>query len=357
MIEMQYNFPLLPSQGAQWQQRLAAAVAALSPADSDQLRPTFRQHHLDHRSIAAQWLGSDPACTFITCGGHHGTLTALLAAGLAGKPIAVEAVTYTGILDQAQMLASPLLALDYDAEGMTPAALRAACQQHRPAALYTMPTVHNPLGCVASLARRKAIVAIAREFDLLLIEDDAYGYMAPDAPPSYARLAPERTFYVRGLSKSYAPATRTGFLVAPPRFITAVELALKNTTTGTSLPHNAAALSLVADGSLAAIITHKLTEGAKRNAAARAVLGTAATPGLPTAWHLWVTLPAGLDAPTAQSLCQQRGALVSGGQGFTVPGLPAANGLRLALGGEIDPDRTRQGIEIVAAVLAEASHS
>ena len=43
MIEMQYNFPLLPTQGKQWQQRLADAVAALVPDDSDQLRPTFRQ--------------------------------------------------------------------------------------------------------------------------------------------------------------------------------------------------------------------------------------------------------------------------------------------------------------------------
>ncbi len=355
MIEMQYNFPLLASQGSQWQQRLAASVAALSPTDADQLRPTFRQHAPDHRSIAARWLGSDPARTYLTCGGHHGTLTALLAAGLAGKPIAVEAVTYTGILEQARMIGSPLLALDYDAEGMTPASLRAACQQHRPAAIYAMPTVHNPLGCVASLARREAIVALAREFNFLIIEDDAYGYMAPDAAVNYAVLAPERTFYVRGLSKSYAPATRTGFLIAPPRFITAVELALKNTTTGTSLPHNAAALSLIADGSLDAVIQQKLTEGAQRNAAARALLGTVAALGAPSAWHLWITLPTGLDAPTAQRLCEQRGALVSGGQGFTAPGLPTANGLRLALGGELDPARTLEGVRVVASVLAESS--
>src|ERR1700680_182587 len=80
MIEMQYNFPLLPTQGKQWQQRLAAAVAALSPEDFDELRPTYRQQRADHRAIAAQWLHSDPANTFITCAGHHGTLVSLLAA-------------------------------------------------------------------------------------------------------------------------------------------------------------------------------------------------------------------------------------------------------------------------------------
>ncbi len=352
MIEMQYNFPLLPTQGKQWQQRLADAVAALVPEDSDQLRPTFRQRHLDHKQIAAKWLQSDPENTHITCGGHHGTLVSLLAAGLAGKPIAVEAVTYTGIIEQARMLSCPLIALDYDSEGMTPESLRAACKGRGVAAIYTMPTVHNPLGCVAGLARRQAIVAAAREFNILIIEDDAYGYMALAAAPNYAMLAPERAFYVRGLAKSYAPATRTGFLVAPSRFSSDVDSAIKNSTTGTSLPHNAAALSLIADGSLDQLMQQKLTEGAQRNAAARALLGAAASPGAKSAWHLWVTLPAGLDAPTAQRLCEERGALVSGAQGFTVPGTPTADGMRVALGGELDPARTLEGVKIVAEVLA-----
>ena len=357
MIEMQYNFPLLSTQGKQWQQRLAAAVAALSPEDFDELRPTYRQRRGDHRAIAAQWLHSDPANTFITCAGHHGILVSLLVAGLAGKPIAVEAVTYTGILEQGRMLGCTLVALDFDPEGMTSASLRAVCEDHRPAAIYTMPTVHNPLGCVASLERRQAIVQVAREFDLLIIEDDAYGYMAPDAAPSYAVLAPERTFYVRGLSKSYAPATRTGFLIAPSCFGAAIENAINNTSSGTSLPHNATALSLIADGSLDTIIQQKLPEGASRNAAARAVLGTAAAPGAKSAWHLWVTLPEGLDAPTAQRLCEQRGALISGGQGFAVPGTSTPNGLRLALGGELDPAQTLEGVKIVAEVLASLSFS
>jgi DNA-binding transcriptional MocR family regulator len=353
MIEMQYNFPLLPTQGAQWQQRLAASVAALQPDDSNQLRPTFRQQQLAHRVIAANWLGSDPASTWLVCGGHHGILVSLLAARLAGKPIAVEAVTYTGILDQSAMLGNPLVALDYDAEGMTPASLRAACENRRDiAAIYTMPTVHNPLGCVAGLERREAIVAVAREHDLFILEDDAYGYMEPNAAPSYAVLAPERTFYVRGLSKSVAPAVFTGFLIAPLRFTAAIELAIKNTTTGTPLPHTAAALTCISDGSIQQLIDQKLAEGTRRNAAARAILGAAAAPGIKSAWHLWVTLPHGLDAPTAQRLCEERGALVSGGHGFTVPGSPLAKGIRVALGGEIDPARTQQGVQIVADVLA-----
>jgi DNA-binding transcriptional MocR family regulator len=356
MIEMQYNFPLLPGQGAQWQQRLRAAVDALHTGETNELRPTFRMDETAQREIAAHWLRSPVETTWITCGGHHGTLVALLAAGLAGKTIVVEEVTYTGILEQGRMLGSRLLGVAFDGEGMRADALREVCEGEaapggRMSAIYTMPTVHNPLGCVAGLERRRAIVEVAREFDLVLVEDDAYGYMEADAPPSYAVLAPERTFYVRGLSKSYAPATRTGFLVAPERFGAAVEGALKSTTTGTSLVHNVAALSLIADGTVDALMESKRAEGARRNAAAREMLGGEATPGARCAWHLWVTLPLGLSAVEAQRICLERGALVSGAQGFAAPGCAVPGALRIALGGEVDFDRMLMGVRIVAPVV------
>jgi DNA-binding transcriptional MocR family regulator len=357
MIEMQYNFPLLPTQGLDWQLRLRRAVDTLHPADPSELRPTFRSHNTTHRALAAQWLGSTPQTTWITAGGHHGTLLAMLAAGLAGKPIAFDRISYTGGLEQARMIAAHPIPIAFDAEGTLPESLAEACTHaaasgHAIAALYTMPTVHNPLGCTASLARRQAIVAIARAHDLLLIEDNAYGYMEPDAPPSYALLAPERTFFVRGLSKSFAPATQTGFLVAPARFAPAIDTALKNTTTGTSLVNNIAALSLLADGHLDTLMAAKREEGARRNAAARAVLGPAAAPGSPCAWHLWVHLPPALDAPTAERLCHAAGVLVSGGNWFATDPTDPPAALRLGLGGELDPARTQLGCEIVAQVLA-----
>jgi DNA-binding transcriptional MocR family regulator len=213
-----------------------------------------------------------------------------------------------------------------------------------------MPTVHNPLSCVAGLERRQQMVEVAREFDLLIVQDDAYGYMEPNAPPSYAQLAPERTFYTRGLSKSYAPATQTGFLVAPERFTAAIQNAVKNSTTGTSLVNNIAALSLVADGSVDEVIARKLVEGRRRNAAARALLGDAALSGAAAAWLLWVALPEGLSAEEAEARCAEKGALVSGGNWFSAPGI-VPRGLRIGLGGEVEFDRMMQGVRVVAEVM------
>jgi len=196
-----------------WREHLAAAMAEHGHEPVESQRPSFMKDEKALRERAAAWLGFAPARTWITCGGHHGTLNALLASGLAGERVAVEGTTYPGLLDQCKMLKTEVVACAIDNDGLIPDALRAACERARVEGkpirgFLTMPTVQNPMGFVTPLARREEIVAIAREFDLKIIEDDAYGFMEADAPPNYAVLAPERTFYVRGLAKSFSPAVR-----------------------------------------------------------------------------------------------------------------------------------------------------
>ena len=357
MIDMQYNFPLLPELPAQWKDRLGRAVEGLGIEDFGALRPTFRSERTAQVEVAARWLGLPPERTLLTEGAHHGSLLSMMAAGLAGQVIAVDAVAYTGGLEQARMLGAAVVGCAVDAEGTVPESLRQRCVEGaaagRPvAALFCTPTVHNPLGSVASAERRAALIAVARAFDLLVIEDDTYGFMAPEAGPRLVELAPERTFYVSALSKSYAPATRTGFLVVPERFVAAAQGAIKTCATGTSLVHNAAALSLVADGSVDAVIGRKLAEGTARNAAARAMLPTdSCWPGAAAAWHLWVGLPAGVTPESFERRMAERGVGVSGGNWFAV-GPEAPNGFRVALGGEVSRERVLEGVQMVAEELA-----
>jgi DNA-binding transcriptional MocR family regulator len=351
MIDLVWNFPLFAEQGAEWQGYLRRAVEELPVDDARLMRPSFRGGDAGLRVRAAKWLGVEPESAWIVCGGHHGTLVSLLVAGLGGKTVAVEEITYTAMLEQGQMLGIKVVACAFDGEGMTPDALREACERETVSGVFLMPTVHNPLGIVAGLERRKAIVEIAREFDLILIEDDAYGFMEPDAAANYAVLAPERTFYVRGLSKSYAPATRTGFVVCPERFVGGMENVIRNTTTGTSLVHNAAAVELIEDGTLERVIAAKLVEGARRNALGREILGEAVGVGARCAWHLWVSLPEGLTAAEALRVCLERGVMVSGAAGFTAPGVKVPRALRIGMGGEVERSRVEEGMGIVAEVI------
>jgi DNA-binding transcriptional MocR family regulator len=351
MIDLVWNFPLFVEQGAEWQGYLRRAVDELSVEDARLLRPSFRGGDAGLRVRAAKWLGVEPDRAWIVCGGHHGTLVSLLVAGLGGKTVAVEEITYTAMLEQGQMLGMKLVACAFDGEGMSPEALREACDREKVSGVFLMPTVHNPLGIVAGLERRKEIVEIAREFNLVIVEDDAYGFMEPAAAANYAVLAPERTFYVRGLSKNYAPQTRTGFVVCPERFVGGMESVIRNTTTGTSLVHNAAAIQLIEDGTLERVIGAKLVEGARRNALGREILGDAVAAGARCAWHLWVTLPEGLSAAEAQRICLEREVMVSGAAGFTAPGVTVPRALRIGMGGEVERSRVEEGLGIVAGVI------
>lgn len=283
-------------------------------------------------------------------------MNALLASGLAGTSVAVEGVTYPGFLDQCRLTKTAVVACASDGDGLVPASLREVCaaEPGRVRGLFTMPTVQNPVGFVTPLARREEIVAVAREFDLTIIEDDAYGYMEESAPANYAVLAPERTFYVRGLSKSLAPGARTGFLVAPESAAAGLVTSLKCTATGTDVPQNRAALAMCEDGSLEALMRAKRGEGAVRNREARALLGGEAelgvAPGARCAWHLWVSLPQGVEPADFEQRMRGVGVMVTGGQ-WCAASPEYRFGMRLALGGEVERDRMLEGVGRVAEEL------
>jgi DNA-binding transcriptional MocR family regulator len=358
MIDLVWNFPLLEEQAAQWREHLTAAMDEYGREPVESQRPSFRTVELKLRERAAAWLGFPTARTWITCGGHHGTLNALLASGLAGERVAVEGTTYPGLLDQCKMTKTQVVACAIDNDGLIPDALRASCEQARVegrpiTGLLTMPTVQNPMGFVTPLARREELVAIAREFDLKIIEDDAYGFMEADAPPNYAVLAPERAFYVRGLAKSFSPAVRTGFLVAPESAEAAVVMSLKNTATGTDVLQNMAALAMCEDGTVDHVMEHKRAEGAIRNREARALLGSAAAPGARCAWHVWVRLQEGVEGCSVVDAMKKVDVLVSPGDACAAAP-EYARGIRLALGAEIKRERMLEGVARVAEYLRRA---
>lgn len=358
VIDLQFNFPMLVGQDAVWAEHLRAAVEAQAREGLSALRPSFRGGgDARMKEIAARWLGEEVERVTLTCGGHHGCLVALMAAGLAGKRVVVEALTYTGFLEQCRMLGVEVTACAMDAEGLRADALREICERGRAegrpvAALFTMPTLHNPVGCVASLERRRAVVGVAREFGLVVMEDDAYGFLHPDPQPvNYAKLAPERTFYVRGLSKNFAPVVRTGLLVAPVEYAAAVANAVKQSSSGVSRVMAGAACAMLADGTMDRVIAAKRVEGARRQAAARELMVGLEVSAGPNAWHLWVTLPDGLTPEDVETRCEEKGVLVSGGNWFAAPGTVEPRAVRLGLGGEVEVERALEGVRIFVEVV------
>ena len=341
--------------------RLAEAIARLRK------RPDLLEHlayapaagHDVQRRAGAAWLARTSSFTridwtrLICCGGaQQGLALALGAAARPGDTVLCEASTYNGVKLIAAHSGWRLRGVAMDAEGLLPDALEAAVRETGARVLSTFPTLQNPTGRIMSLARREAIVAVARKHDLILVEDDIYAAYAPDAPPPFALLAPERTFHVSGVSKTLGPGLRAGFLVAPTQAL--FERVLMGARAMTYAPPGFGGLvatQWIEDGSADAIIAEVREEASVRLALARQILGDAIeTPRSPFAPHVWLPM----SELAAERLA---GRALRGGVEVTPPDAPVVSpdletGVRVCLGAVDDRDTLRRGLEIVAASLS-----
>jgi 2-aminoadipate transaminase len=84
--------------------------------------------------------------------------------------------------------------------------------------IYTVPTFQNPAGTVMPESRRKKLVEIAHEYNLVIIEDDPYGKLRYDIPavkPIKAFDDEGRVIYMSTFSKILAPGFRLAWIIAP----------------------------------------------------------------------------------------------------------------------------------------------
>ncbi|MEZ4517635.1 MAG: PLP-dependent aminotransferase family protein [Chloroflexota bacterium] len=90
-----------------------------------------------------------------------------------------------------------------------------------PAFLYAISEAHNPLGVSMSMDRRQALVDLAVTYNMPIVEDDPYGFLAygGESPPPLRALNDTHVFYVGSFSKILAPALRLGWMIVPTNLI------------------------------------------------------------------------------------------------------------------------------------------
>ncbi|RTL37795.1 MAG: PLP-dependent aminotransferase family protein [Burkholderiales bacterium] len=101
--------------------------------------------------------------------------------------------------------------------------LAALAAEHRPRAYLTVSVLHNPTGHSINLATAHRLLRLADEHDFFIVEDDSYGFLAPEHLPRLAALdGLRRVTYVSGFSKVLTPAWRVGYLAAAPQHLHAL---------------------------------------------------------------------------------------------------------------------------------------
>jgi 2-aminoadipate transaminase len=84
--------------------------------------------------------------------------------------------------------------------------------------IYSIPTFQNPAGTVMPESRRKKLIDIAHEYDIIIVEDDPYSKLRYDIPPVKPIKAfddEERVIYMSTFSKILAPGLRLAWIIAP----------------------------------------------------------------------------------------------------------------------------------------------
>ncbi|WP_458764972.1 aminotransferase-like domain-containing protein [Cupriavidus basilensis] len=353
-VDLSFNNPSLPGQA----DLLRAALRQLAAAGDLEALLRYQPHGgREHeratvaRHLASRGLAASAETTLLVSGAQQGLTITAMALLEPGDVVAVDALTYPGFKLAAEANRLELAPIPAAENGPDLDALAALCRRRRVRAVYTMPTLHNPLGWVMSARWRRELVAIAREHGLILIEDAAYAFLAKGAPPPVASLAPETTVYVSSLSKSVATGLRVGFVCAPREWIPRLERAIRATTWNTPATMTAIACGWIEDGTVARLEADKRRDATLRQGVAGEVLGQLRRISHPASYFIWLPLAQEVRADAiAMALMRERISVSTAHPFSTSAHVPHA--IRLAIG-SVSLATLRHSLEAVARVIAD----
>ncbi len=145
--------------------------------------------------------------------------------GLCARPgdvVLAAEPCYVGFTGAARVLGVEVVPVPETADGLRPETVARVAMQVRaggrcPRALYVVPNFANPSGVCLPTATRRALIDVAAEQDLLILEDDPYGLFGLDderRPTMKSLDTEQRVIYLGSFAKSVFPGARVGFLVA-----------------------------------------------------------------------------------------------------------------------------------------------
>src|SRR3978361_899782 len=139
-----------------------------------------------------------------------------------GDTVLTEEYCYQGALNRFRKLGAKLVGMKLDGDGIVIDALarqlaELKAQGVTPKFIYTIPTIQNPTASILPLDRRQALLALAREYNVAIFEDECYAdllWEGIEAPPALYALDPGCVIHLGSFSKSLAPALRLGYVIA-----------------------------------------------------------------------------------------------------------------------------------------------
>jgi 2-aminoadipate transaminase len=285
-----------------------------------------------------------------------------------GDAVLCEGPTYAGALNAFAAYRPRIIHVPMDRAGMIPVAAREALQKARKGGLhvkfiYTVPNFQNPAGVTLVAERRRELLEIAREFDLVVVEDNPYGMLRFEGEPlpTLAALEQEsgdtdRVVYLGTFSKIFAPGVRLGWVHAQPGILHKINVGKQGADLCSSNLSQMMICSYFQNADWHAYV--KRLVGIYRER--RDAMLDALAEFMPREIHwthpegglfVWATLPSYLDATAMLPRAVSKNVAYVPGEGFYANG-EGKNCMRLNFS-FVEPERIRRGIELLSEVVRE----
>ena len=173
--------------------------------------------------MAAEDMEVEPEDLLVTTGGQQVIDLVCRALIDPGDVILAEGPTYPGAVPVFCSYQADVVQIEMDDDGMRIDRLQEALDQldregRTPKFIYTVPSFQNPAGVTMALDRRRALVRLAHERELLVLEDNPYGllrYEGDQLPTLFALDGGRYVIYLGTFSKILSPGLRLGWTAAP----------------------------------------------------------------------------------------------------------------------------------------------
>jgi 2-aminoadipate transaminase len=314
--------------------------------------------------MGAEGMLPDPEDIIVTTGGQQAIDLVSKTLIDPGDPVICEAPTYPGAVPVFCSYQADVIQIECDSDGMRVDELestldRLAAEGRRPKFIYSVPSFQNPAGVTLSFERRRRLVELAREHEVLIAEDNPYGllrYEGEPLPPLYQLDGGDYVIYLGTFSKILSPGIRLGWAVAPPPVLEKIVLGKQAADLCTSTLSQYFVREYFAEGrwrsyisSLVEIYRERrdaMLEALERHFPAQATW-TRPEGGL----FIWATLPPYID--TSDLLAKALGENVAfvPGQAAYVDG-NGASSMRLNFS-SLESNEIREGVRRIGKVVAE----
>jgi DNA-binding transcriptional MocR family regulator len=316
------------------------------------------------REHLAERYGVDPARVLLTSGSLQGFVFLAEQLVAPGTRVLVEAPTYDRPLKILTRLGAEIVPLEMDDEGLVPEAVEEALDAGEPPAfLYTIPTFQNPSGRTLSPERRRRLAELARERELLVLEDDPYGlvrYEGEPLPSVFELAEGEHVAYASSFSKTVAPGLRVGWFVLPPKLAAEVEALAVSTYISPPYPTQATVLEFLRRGGFEPNLERvngllRERRDAMLEALERELPEDATFTRPEGGYFVWVDLASGPASGELLAQAEEAGVtFVKGTDFYPAAGSGGERSLRLAFS-FVSPEEIAEGVSRLGSLLRAAA--